>query len=63
MLTAPIDTCAVKAANPPSRAALGNGLPTWRCATSVAGTVIRWSPPHRDAQRLQTEFVEGPRAN
>ena len=46
-VTAPIDTCPVKAANPPRRAALGNGLPTWRCATSVAGTVINWSPPHR----------------
>ena len=37
--TAPIATWAVKAANPPSRAALGNGLPMWRSATSVAGTV------------------------
>ena len=60
-LTAPMVTSAVRAAKPPSSAALGSGLPIWRSATSVAGTVSRRSGRNRAASDAEPELVEGPR--
>ena len=63
-LTAPMVTSAVRAAKLPSSAALGRGLPIWRSATSVAGTVSSRSGRNRTARdpnpsssRVREEFT------